>query len=435
MSVCRIVGRLVLPLLLLVPSVLSGQEESPGRLRVYLECSSCDFSYVRTEITWVDWVRDRQDSDVHILVTTQSTGAGGREYTMEFIGRNRFASKLDTLVWRSTRDDTSDLIRQGLTQVLKMGLMPYLVGTPAERALRIGLAPPPPGGGRPGGPPPGLGETKDPWDFWVFSISVSGYVQGESQQKYGSYNSSLSANRTTEEWKINSSARVSYSESVLEIDPATEITAIRRSYSASLLAVKSLGPKLSVGLNGSYSSSTYGNIKLGVRLSPAIEYDLFPYAESTRRIFTLRYTLGLAKYDYREVTVFDELHETRPVHTFEAGYTVRQPWGSASFGLDYAQFLHDTDKWHYSANASTSIRLIRGLSFNLFGAYGKVRDQLSLAREGATRDEVLLRLKQLRTNYTYFFNFGLSYRFGSSLNNVVNPRMSGAGSSEVMIIM
>lgn len=434
MSVMRNAVRLVVSLLPLFPVALSGQEEGPDRLRVYLECGACDFSYVRTEITWVDWVRDRQDSDIHILVTTQGTGAGGREYTLEFIGRNRFESKLDTLVWRSTRDDTSDLIRQGLTQVLKMGLMPYLVGTPAEQALRISLAPPSAGGGRPGGPPPALGETKDPWDFWVFSVGVNGNVNGESQQEYDSYNGSLSANRTTDEWKLNSSARVSYSESVLTVDSVTEITAIRRSYSASLLAVKSLGPKLSVGLNGSYSSSTYGNIKLGISLAPAIEYDLFPYAESTRRIFVLRYTLGLNKYDYREVTVFDRLHETRPVHTFDAGYTVRQPWGSASFGLNYSQFLHDTDKWHYSVDASTSIRLIRGLSFNLFGSYGRVRDQLSLALEGATRDEVLLRLKQLRTNYYYYFNFGLSYRFGSSLNNVVNPRMGGAGGSEVMIM-
>ena len=82
------------------------QEPEPQRLRVYLQCSACDFNYVRTELTWVDYVRDRQDADVHVLVTTQGTGAGGRQYNMEFIGRGRYESKIDTLVYRSTRDDT-----------------------------------------------------------------------------------------------------------------------------------------------------------------------------------------------------------------------------------------------------------------------------------------------------------------------------------------
>jgi hypothetical protein len=80
---------------------LRGQEAPGGaRLRVYLDCMMCDFDYTRTEITRVDWVRDRQDSDVHILVTTQGTGAGGRKYTLEFIGRGRFASKVDALAYR-----------------------------------------------------------------------------------------------------------------------------------------------------------------------------------------------------------------------------------------------------------------------------------------------------------------------------------------------
>ncbi|HKC38310.1 MAG TPA: hypothetical protein VKC15_02075, partial [Gemmatimonadales bacterium] len=55
-------------------------------LRVFLDCpnSFCDFDYYRTEITFVNWVRDRQFAQVHILVTSQATG-GGQEYTLGFI--------------------------------------------------------------------------------------------------------------------------------------------------------------------------------------------------------------------------------------------------------------------------------------------------------------------------------------------------------------
>ena len=48
-------------------------------------------------------------------------------------------------------------------------------------------------------------------------------------------------------------------------------------------------------------------------------------------------------------------------------------------------------------------------------------------RDGATTEEVLLRQRQLATGYQYFVNFGVSYSFGSILNNIVNPRFGGGG--------
>ena len=50
-------------------------------LRVLFDCPNygpgCDFDFLRTEITWVNWVRDREAADVHALITTQQTGGGG----------------------------------------------------------------------------------------------------------------------------------------------------------------------------------------------------------------------------------------------------------------------------------------------------------------------------------------------------------------------
>ena len=74
---------------------------------------------------------------------------------------------------------------------------------------------------------------------------------------------------------------------------------------------------------------------------------------------------------------------------------------------------------------------MRGLSLNVGGTYQSVRDQLSLSAAGATRDEILLQQKQIATDYNFFMNFGLSYQFGSAINNVVNPRIrSGAGGDD-----
>ena len=72
-------------------------------------------------------------------------------------------------------------------------------------------------------------------------------------------------------------------------------------------------------------------------------------------------------------------------------------------------------------------RVTRGLRLNFDLGYTKFRDQINLKKGTATPQEVLLRLRQLRTGYSYFGSVGLSYTFGSVFSNVVNPRF-GQGS-------
>jgi len=59
---------------------------------------------------------------------------------------------------------------------------------------------------------------------------------------------------------------------------------------------------------------------------------------------------------------------------------------------------------------------------------------LSLVKGGASREEILLKRKELATQFRYFTYFGLSYTFGSIYNNVVNPRF-GNSSGGMMIMM
>lgn len=57
----------------------TAQAAQDSALRVFLDCpnSDRDFDYFRTEITFVNHVRDRQYAQVHVLVTSQRTGGGG----------------------------------------------------------------------------------------------------------------------------------------------------------------------------------------------------------------------------------------------------------------------------------------------------------------------------------------------------------------------
>jgi hypothetical protein len=69
-----------------------------------------------------------------------------------------------------------------------------------------------------------------------------------------------------------------------------------------------------------------------------------------------------------------------------------------------------------------NVRLARGLSLALEGTTSRIRDQLSIPRRGVTAEEVLLRLRRLRSGFEYNLQIGLTYTFGSIFNTIVNPR-------------
>ncbi|HVK96207.1 MAG TPA: hypothetical protein VM368_00245, partial [Flavisolibacter sp.] len=76
-------------------------------------------------------------------------------------------------------------------------------------------------------------------------------------------------------------------------------------------------------------------------------------------------------------------------------------------------------------NGNVNVRITGGLSVNAFVFAGLVRDQLNLSGKGADPQDILIRRRQIASNYNYFSSFGINYRFGSKLNNFVNPRFDG----------
>lgn len=67
--------------------------------RVYLDLPETYQEYVKTEVPYVNYMRDRALAEVHILLTEQTTGSGGTEYTITLIGRGEYATVNDTLVF------------------------------------------------------------------------------------------------------------------------------------------------------------------------------------------------------------------------------------------------------------------------------------------------------------------------------------------------
>jgi hypothetical protein len=111
--------------------------------KVFLDCQWCDESFIRTEITFVNYVRDQFQADIHLLITTQRTGGGGQEYTITFIGQNRAKGQDDTLRFSTKQSDTQDEVRKALTQRLQLGLMRYAARTSLAPFLKVTYLVPP----------------------------------------------------------------------------------------------------------------------------------------------------------------------------------------------------------------------------------------------------------------------------------------------------
>jgi hypothetical protein len=160
-----------------------------------------------------------------------------------------------------------------------------------------------------------------------------------------------------------------------------------------------------------------------------IEYNIYPYKEVNNKLFTISYSVGAMNNGYYDTTIYDKLRETLFNHRAEANLTFNQKWGSASAGISYQNYLNNFKFYNLGINTFINVRITGGLSFNIGVFGGLTRDQVFLPKGSATEQEVLTRRRQLASGYNYYTSFGINYRFGSKLNNFVNPRFEGGGGS------
>jgi len=384
--------------------------------RVFLDFEQGDMDFIRKEIPFVNYVRDRKEADVHILVTTQSTGSGGTEYAMAFIGQGTFEGIAGNLIYASNTTDTDDEVRKGYVAVLKMGLIPYVAKTSIRDLLTIEcreeLQPT---------------DVVDPWKFWVFSLSVGGEFDSESRQESQQLSFSASANKITPDWKFRMGMMTFFNRDEFEYD-GERIASDSKNLNFVGLLAKSLGEHWSVGLYVAAESSTFSNVKFSIAPAPMIEYNLFPYAESTRRQLRFMYKIGFESVRYREETIYDKLKETLFGQAVSATLEIKEPWGSLYASLEGSHYFHDVKKNRLNIFTELSFRILKGLEFNIDARYERVRDQLSLPKGNATLEEILLERKELATEYEFGIDLSLSFTFGSVFSNVVNPRFGNLGS-------
>ncbi|MFB6240207.1 MAG: hypothetical protein ABEJ46_01335, partial [Gemmatimonadota bacterium] len=123
---------------------------------------------------------------------------------------------------------------------------------------------------------------------------------------------------------------------------------------------------------------------------PAIEWNLFPYSESTRRQFTVLYTVEANTFDYQQETVFGQLSEQRLSHSLNVSLDAQEPWGEVGVSLRGSHYLDNIEQNRVTLFGRAEFQLVEGLSFNVFGVASRVRDQIYLPAEEASREEILV---------------------------------------------
>ncbi|MGC1390074.1 MAG: hypothetical protein WA816_03480 [Bacteroidales bacterium] len=381
-------------------------------LNVFMDASD----YIRKEIPYVNYVRDIKDAGVYIISTYERTGSGGWEYTYFLVGQKECAGMRDTISFVTSPDETDDETRIKSVRTLKMGLMRYVAKTPLSKYMNISFSEP-------------LSETvsTDKWKSWVFKTSIYSFLQGEKTYSDTYISGNISASRITKDWKINISGNLNQDVQKYIIDDTTTITGTNSSKSINALIVRSINDHWSYGGTTRIGASSYNNENFKFSFMPGIEYDVFPYSESTRRQLRILYTAGFTYVSYTDTTIYDKMKEHLWSHNISASYEVVQKWGNIDVSIGYSNYFHDWKKNNLYVQGFIDLRITKGLSINLGGSASLIHDQLGLVKKDVPVDQILLRRQQLATQYSYFTSFGLTYTFGSIYNNVVNPRFGNSG--------
>lgn len=394
--------------------------QNNNKLKIFLDCSNvwCDQDYIRTEINIVDFLLDRIAADVHVLITSQRTGGGGREYQMIFFGQKSYSSLKDTLTFSTDPNSTEFERRDEILKNLKIGLVPFLIKSGSIANISVNMK----------AEKDQMEDKtlqKDPWNYWVFNVGADGNFNADKNYKNLNLSGNFSMNRTTDKNKIYFNGRYGINQNVFEYKEDTVFTKIiikNHNYRLRHGWVFSIDDHWSYGYEASLDRSTFSNNQNRFFIQPAIEYSIFPYSEVNNKFLTFRYGIDYTYYNYYDSTIYHKKEESLYGHELEIAISFNQKWGNISSGIEYRNYFHDWSLNNLGMYSEIDLRITGGLSVFIYFRGEIVHDQLYLPKGGATEEEVLTRRRQLESNYNLFTFFGVNYRFGSNLNNFVNPR-------------
>jgi len=397
------------------------QAQNNDKLKIFYDCHTggCNETYVKQNLPEVEFVRDRNFADVHIMIVSETNGSGGQTYYIDFIGQNTYKDLQDKLSFSTGSDTTQEQMRKQLLKFLKLGLMKFWIKNGLADKLDLHIKT----------NNQSKTQEKDPWNNWVFKLGASGYFNGNSNGSNRHLSGRISAQQIKEKNKFSLRMNYNIGTSTYNFN-GTEIKSEREYFGLSASKIIGINDHWSYGFFTNFRRSKFSNYKFVSQLFAGLEYNFFPYKESSKKSLTLGSKLGTLYNRYFEETVYHKTEEQLYQTQFYISGNLIKKWGNIHAGLNYSTYLHDTALNSMGFSFGTNLRIAKGLNFNTYTYYGISHDQINIAGGNLSLEETLLAQKELQSGYNYFVSLGLSYSFGSIYNTIVNPRFeneSGGG--------
>ena len=247
-----------------------------SKVKLFLDCrTGCDLNYFRQAVPYVDYVRDQNLADIHLLVTGFRTASGGRQYDLSFIGLKDFEGLDQMLNYQALPGAPSDKVRKGMARQIKLGLINYLMKTPLASSIEVKVK-------MPKKQQQEELSLDDPWKHWVFETSLNGNMSLQKSRRTYNLRAGLEINQVTEAWRIVQQSFYNLNLRNFINDEETITSKLER-YGISGRVVKSIDNHWSAGLFEGVSASTFNNLDIGLSIGPALEYSIYPYNEVTFR--------------------------------------------------------------------------------------------------------------------------------------------------------
>ena len=382
-------------------------------IKIYLDCEYCDSDFYKQELEYVEFVRDRNYADVHILVSNQQNASNGMHYTLDFIGNNNYTTLKNKTEFNTTGETTKEVLRNLMLKNIKLGLIPFWLKNGLADKINVTLVKQ--------NKEVDKKQAVDPWNKWTFKISLRGFFNGQESSNSSNLNGSFRISRITEQNKLNLAFGLSNSKSKY-IYGEDEIISERKSTYAYGSDVYSISNHWSTGLFARAGQSLFSNKSFYFSIKPGLEYNFFDYKDSQKKSLFLTYKIGNVFNRYYDLTVFGKTEENLWQHNLELGGGFITKWGNVNSSIEYRSYLHDSNLNGFDANINANLRLFKGFSLNFWGGYGLSHDQINIRAQGASLEDLLLQQKQIKSGYDYYGSIGISYTFGSIYNTIVNPR-------------
>ncbi|MCF6332499.1 MAG: hypothetical protein L3J11_04365 [Draconibacterium sp.] len=388
-------------------------DKKEGKPKVFIEGIRLDFDFMRRNMKFVDFVNDPAVADVHIIINQRVNGGGGLVYSLMY-NTKTFENFGDfTLTCSTSPGDTHEERRKIITDAISMGLMPFANQTEVAKKLSIRYR------GKEGTKE---SATEDPWNNWTFRGGFNGSINLEESRKDFNYLYNLRVDKVTEDWRFRNFGRMSIRTREYQNDKEAYRSENISKYINSSV-VKSLSTRWSAGIFAGYYSSNYSNTVYSVSLKPAVEYNIFPWDVSDRKVFTIAYNIGPQWKKYYEETIYDKLKEGLWEQSLRLDLQLIKTWGEIEAGLDASNYMHDFSKNQITFDSDLSIRIVRGFSINFNLKAEKIHDQIYLPKSEASLEDILLNRVKLPSAFEVFTGIGIRVQFGSIYNNIVNNRL------------